>query len=67
MELKKKLIGHVWRSRNATILISEENKELLKEKGADVFEEVKKPKRTKYKGIKEDKPQDDDISTESAE
>lgn len=54
MELKKHLIGHIWRSKNATILISEENKELLKEKGADVFEIVEKPKRKKYKGIKED-------------
>lgn len=54
MELKKNLIGHIWRSKNATILISEENKELLKEKGADVFEVVEKSKKVKYKGIKED-------------
>lgn len=55
MQLKKNLLGHTWKSRKHTILVTEENAELLKKAGADVFEEVKedaKPKLKKYKGVK---------------
>lgn len=64
MQIKKNLLGHTWRNRKHSILISEENAELLKKAGADVFDEVKedakkqskevKPKLKKYKGVKKD-------------
>lgn len=64
MELKKNFIGSHYHSKYGKILVCEENKELLSKIGADVFE-VSKPKKTKYKGIKEDKPlENDDKDTE---
>lgn len=57
MQIKKNLLGHTWRNRKHTILVTEENAELLKKAGADVFDEVeedKKPKLKKYKGVKKD-------------
>lgn len=63
MQIKKNLLGHTWRNRKHTILVTEENAELLKKAGADVFDEVKeevekpeykKPRLKKYKGVKKD-------------
>lgn len=63
MKLKKELIGHRYRTRRSEpILICEANIDRLKEIGADVFEAEAKPKKVKYKGIKEDKVNDDSNS-----
>lgn len=63
MEFKKELINHKWSNNHFRgILICEENKDLLIKLGADVF---KAEKKKKYKGIKEDKPTDDNSNSES--
>ena len=46
MELKKDLIGANWNGKGFSISIVEENIEVLKKLGADVFE-VKKAKKKK--------------------
>ena len=55
MEIKSELIGKFWKSKNITLEICEDNIKELKAHKADVFN---KPKRVKYKGIKEDDVKD---------
>lgn len=51
--IRKSLIGQYFSNKHfKNILICEENIEMLKNVGADVFEKPKKDK-VKYKGIKE--------------
>ena len=61
-EFKDNLIGHKFNGKGYRgIVICEDNKDLLIKLEADVFKEVKKAK--KFKGIKEDKVEDDDSNS----
>lgn len=64
MELNKKFIGHIVKSKlHGDIEVNEDNIKKLKEVKANVFVKTKKKPTKKFKAIKED----DNINTESAE